>query len=145
MLTIKKRFPSEKLYLYGGTAFIAGFAGVMLVLVQTNTHVRDFMVSNPVSFETKAEKTAQQETKNTAPTQESIVSQEQVFSRPTQQSSAATPTQTTQEQQPTTTTEEPTPTEPTIPVEPTPTDPVPTDPEPEEPTDPIEVIIDILP
>lgn len=51
MLTIKKRFPSQKLYLYGGTAFVAGFAGIMFLLVQTNTHLRNFMAVAPISME----------------------------------------------------------------------------------------------
>lgn len=148
MLTIKKRFPSEKLYLYGGTAFIAGFAGIMLALVQTNTHVRDFMVSNPVSFETKVDKPAERETTNAATTEDTILTQEQIFTNPNNQTSATTqttPAQTSPEPQPAAPIEQPVPTEPTVPVDPTPTDPAPTDPEPAEPTNPIEVIIDILP
>jgi hypothetical protein len=48
MLSIKKRFPRQKAVLYGGTAFVAGFAGIMAVLVQTDTNLDRFIASSPI-------------------------------------------------------------------------------------------------
>lgn len=133
MLTIKKRFPSQKLYLYGGTAFVAGFAGIMFLLVQTNTHIRDFMAVSPVNVGTSPrEKPEQSQTPATTSTEEVILDQDQVFVTP---QSSSTTTTSPQETAPT---EEPTP-----PTEPTPTEPAPEpEPNPEEPTNPIEEIIE---
>lgn len=136
MLTIKKRFPSQKLYLYGGTAFAAGFAGIMFLLVQTNTHLRNFMAVAPVSMEmSPREKSEESQAPATSTSEEAILDQDQVFVNPEPSSSQ------TETQQPAATpvTQEPAPTQPTTPTDPAPTEPEPT---PEEPTNPIEDIIE---
>lgn len=51
MLTIKKRYPKRKLYVYGGSALIVGFAGIMTFLVQTNTNLNKFVAQTPSQSE----------------------------------------------------------------------------------------------
>lgn len=138
MLTIKKRFPSQKLYLYGGTAFVAGFAGIMFLLVQTNTHLRNFMAVAPVNLEiSSSEKSEERQTPATSTPEEAILNQDQVFVNPEPNSSQTQ----TQQSAATPATQEHVPAQPTTPTEPAPTEPEPT---PEEPTNPIEEIIEEL-
>ncbi len=70
MLTIKKRFPWRRLYLYGSGAVIAGFAGVMTFLVQTNTNLDKFVSLAPTQTNptqtTKTTQTADSTTKEEA-------------------------------------------------------------------------------
>lgn len=47
MLTIKKRYPMRKLYIYGSSAIIVGFAGVMAYLVQSSTNLNKFVAVAP--------------------------------------------------------------------------------------------------
>lgn len=47
MLTIKKRYPLQKLYLYGSGALIFGFAGMMTYLVGSGTNLGTFASTTP--------------------------------------------------------------------------------------------------
>lgn len=135
MLTIKKRFPSQKLYLYGGTAFVAGFAGIMFLLVHTNTHLRNFMAVAPVNMEiSSGEQSEKSQAPATSTSEEAILNQDQVFVNPEPNSSQ---TRTQQPAMPAA--QEPARAQPTTPTEPAHTEPEPT---PEEPTNPIEEIIE---
>ncbi|MES2630511.1 MAG: hypothetical protein V4611_00975 [Patescibacteria group bacterium] len=51
MLTIKKRYPMRKLYIYGSGALIVGFAGIMAYLVQSNTNLNEFVAVAPTQPE----------------------------------------------------------------------------------------------
>lgn len=149
MLTIKKRFPWRRLYLYGSGAVIVGFAGIMAFLVQTNSNLDKFVNLAPAQI-------------STAPI---IQSNEQPVSEDDQSSSnepgvasdsgtsttwngISAPMQSTSSSQTSTPSQaEPTPTQPTTPTEPviptvptTPSDPVPV---PEDPTI-IDEVIDII-
>ena len=48
MLSIKKRNPRRNLFLYGGGAFIAGFAGIMSLLVINNSNIGEYVAQTPI-------------------------------------------------------------------------------------------------
>jgi hypothetical protein len=136
MLTIKRRYPNRKFYLYGGGALILGYAVVMTALVQTNANVDQFaytptqqpiVVETPQSTESTANDESQPATETSGMTTTGII-----------QSQSLTPRST----EPTPTATEPAPVEPATPAEPEaePTEPAtpvePTEPEPEAPAEP---------
>jgi len=141
MLTIKKRYPFNKLYVMGALAFIAGYGGIMVLAhylpqryAATDNFASITSQTKQAEPETTAPATTESEgTQNTAPSDNT-----QVITTP-QSSSTDTPTTT----EPATTTEPETPiiTLPEVPVIPDPTEePGPT----EEPPTLGDIIDDVL-